>query len=388
MKGHLRERSPGHWAIIIDIRDAATGARRRKWHSFAGTKRQAQVECARLISEINGGTYIDPSKLTVAAFLDRWLEHVRPNVAPRTYERYCEIARKNLVPLIGGVPLTKLQPIQISDAYAKALTTGRRDGKGGLSARTVHHMHRILFQALRQAVRWGMLARNPADLDKKDRPKVERKPVATIDATSTVDLIEAARERRLFVPILLGSLGGLRRGEITALRWKSVDLDRRQLAVIASTEQTRDGIREKEAKSSKCRTIALPAMLVEELRRWRLAQAEEFLKLGARPDDETHVVTQIDGQPLQPNSLTHAVTIFMKERGGKVRLHGLRHSHASHMLAANIHPKIVQERFGHSSVAITMDIYSHLLPNMQEDAAARVDEVMQVAMKRRGENIG
>lgn len=383
MKGHLRERSPGKWAIILDTRDPATNKRRRKWHAFAGTKRQAQIECARLISEMQGGSLLEPNKISVSQYFERWLEHIKPNVSPRTYERYEEIARKNLAPLIGAIILGKLQNFHITNAYSKALTSGRRDGKGGLSARTVHHMHRVLHQALRQAVRWQMLLRNPADLDKKDRPKVEKRVVATVDTDATADLIEAARDRRLFIPILLGSMCGLRRGEITALRWRSLDLDRSQLAVIASTEQTRAGIREKETKGSRCRTLHLPSFVVEELRRHRLAQAEELLRLGVRLTDEDLIVMREDGLPLQPRSLTRAVTNFIKARGGKVRLHGLRHSHASHMLASNVHPKIVQERFGHSSIAITMDIYSHLMPNMQEDAVARVDTVMQAALKKR-----
>src|SRR6266480_3049601 len=172
MKGHIRERSAGHWAIVLDVRDPATGRRKRRWHSFAGTKRQAQTECARLISEMKGGTYIDPSKTTLAQFLDRWLDDVRPRVAPRTHERYAEIARKNIVPLLGAVNLTRLQPAQISAAYAKALAQGRRDGKGGLSPRTVHHCHRILRQAVGQAVRWQVLTRNPTYA--VEPPKVER----------------------------------------------------------------------------------------------------------------------------------------------------------------------------------------------------------------------
>jgi hypothetical protein len=136
MKGHIRERSPGRWAIVIDVRDPATGKRKRRWHSFKGTKRQAQIECARLVSELSGGTYIDPSRLTVAAFLDRWIEHMRGQVSPRSHERYAEILRKNVVPLLGGIALTKLQPAHISAAYAKALASGRRKGRGGLSART------------------------------------------------------------------------------------------------------------------------------------------------------------------------------------------------------------------------------------------------------------
>jgi hypothetical protein len=139
MKGHIRQRSPGHWAIVIDVRDPTTGKRKRRWHSFAGTKRGAQVECARLLTELKAGTAIDPSRMTVAAFLERWIEHMQGQVSPRSLERYAELARKSLAPLLGRLSLTKLQPAHISAAYAKALTSGRRDGTGGLSARTVTH---------------------------------------------------------------------------------------------------------------------------------------------------------------------------------------------------------------------------------------------------------
>jgi hypothetical protein len=113
MKGHIRERSPGHWAIVLESRDPETGKRRRRWHTFVGTKRQAQVECSRLIVEISAGTYVDPTRETVAAFLERWIEHIKGQVAPRSHERYAEIARKNVVPLLGGLTLSKLQPVHI-----------------------------------------------------------------------------------------------------------------------------------------------------------------------------------------------------------------------------------------------------------------------------------
>jgi integrase len=386
MKGHIKERSPGHWAIILDVRDA-NGKRRRKWHSFKGTKRQAQTECSRLITDMDSGEYVEPSKVTLAQFFERWLKHIKANVAPRTHERYEQIATKNIAPLLGAKALSKLQPVDISAAYAQALESGRCDGNGGLSPRTVHHMHRVLFSALDQAERWKLINRNPAALlEKRDRPKIERKPVATIDASTTAVVFDAARERRLFIPLVLATLCGLRRGEVTALRWKAVELDSGQLAVVASTEQTDKGaIREKEAKSGKARTIALPSLAVDELRRWRVAQAEELLKLGIRWDDNRHVVTREDGEPLQPRSLTHVVSAFLKEWG--MTLHKLRHSHASHMLASNVHPKIVQERLGHSSIAITLDIYSHLMPNMQGEAAAAVDGVMRAAINKRTDEV-
>lgn len=131
MKGSIRKHSPGHFAIILEQRDAATGKRKRKWHGFKGTKRQAQIECARLISEMNGGSYVEPWKVTVLQFLERWLKHIKSNVSPRTHERYEQITLKNIAPLIGGKPLLKLKPIEISEAYSTALATGRRDDKGG-----------------------------------------------------------------------------------------------------------------------------------------------------------------------------------------------------------------------------------------------------------------
>lgn len=129
MRGSIKERSPGHFAIILEQRDATTGKRRRKWHSFKGTKRQAQVECARLIFEMRSGTYLESSKVTVVQFFERWLRHIKANVSPRTHERYEQIAMKNIAPLIGAKVLSKLTPIEIGEAYTQALEKGQRDGK-------------------------------------------------------------------------------------------------------------------------------------------------------------------------------------------------------------------------------------------------------------------
>src|SRR5262249_6661447 len=255
MRGHIRERSPGHWAIVIGMRDPQTGKRKRRWHSFVGTKRQAQVECARLLTEIKNGTHIDPSRMTVAAFLERWIEHMQGQVSPRSRERYAEIARKNLAPLLGGIALTKLQPTQISQAYAKALASGRRDGKGGRSAPPVPHAHRARREPQQQPPVGTRPPPTPADAVKP--PKVERKQLSVLDTDATAELIEAARETSLFMPIMLGVRCGLRRGEVVALRWRNVDLERGQISVVASAEQTDRGVREKEPKNGKGRTIVL-----------------------------------------------------------------------------------------------------------------------------------
>lgn len=378
MKGHIRERSPGRWAIVLETKDPKTGQRKRRWHSFKGTKRQAQVECARLISELQRGTYLEPNKLIVAAYFEHWLQHMKSQVAPRTHERYGELARKNLIPLLGSVRLTQLKPPQISAAYVASLSSGGKDGKG-LSPRTVHHCHRVLKQALKQAVRWQMLANNPADA--VDPPKVERKSMQTYDTAQTAKLIDLMRGTPMFIPTLLAALCGLRRGEISALQWRSINLEAGQLAVVQSAEQLNNSVRLKEPKSGRARTVALPSLVIEELKTHRIERAQALLKAGVRLGDEHFVCCHNDASMMRPTYLTHEWIKKIRASGLPVRrLHDLRHSHATQLLASGIHPKIASERLGHSKVGITLDLYSHVMPGMQEDAAARIDLAMRKAL--------
>lgn len=379
----MRERSPGHWGIVIEMRDPGTGRRKRKWHSFCGTKRQAQSECARLVSEVKVGTYIEPSKTTFAQFLDRWLDDVRTRVTPKTHERYAQICHKNIAPLLGAIPLAKLKPEQISEAYAKSLATGRRKDGRGLSPRTVRQMHAIIKSALAQATKWDILVRNPAAVVRG--PKVGRAAMQTYDLDQTAEMIEAARGQRVFVPALLAVLCGMRRGEIAAMRWRNVDLTAAQLAVVESAEQTKAGVRFKEPKSGRGRTIALPDSLVAELRAHRIAQAQEFLKVGRRLDDGDFVVARPDGSPLRPHSIGQEWVRFLRRHPNlpRIRFHDLRHAHATHLLASGVHPKVASERLGHSKVGITLDLYSHVLPHMQADAAAVVDGALKAVQKKR-----
>jgi integrase len=383
MKGHIKERYPGSWAIVLDVRDPATGKRRRRWHTHRGTKREAQKECARLIAELETGAVVtEPSRLTVGAFLEQWLQHIKPAVSASTHERYTLLARKSIAPLLGEAKLTKLTPLAISRAYAQALASGRSDGKGGLSPRSVLHMHRLLKQSLAQAVRWGMIARNPVDA--VDAPRMRQRQLETYDIASTATLLDAVRHTRIFIPTLLAVLCGLRRGEIIALRWRNVDLAKGAIAVVESAEQTKAAVTYKDTKSGRGRSVALSATVIEELKAWRVRQAQELLLVGQRPIGDTFVVTQADGKPVQPRSLSHErVRIIKGTALPRIRFHDLRHAHATHLLASGVHPKIASERLGHSKVGITLDLYSHVMPGMQEDAAARVDDALRVALQRR-----
>jgi integrase len=380
MKGHIRERSPGCWAIVIDTRDPISGKRKRKWHSFKGNKRGAQVEAARLISEAARGTAIDPTKATLREYLQRWLDHMVTQVSPRSHENYSEVVRINIVPALGNVAMAKLQPEQIAKAYSDALTTGRKTG-GGLSPRMVVMMHRTLSQALKQAVIWKLLPGNPAANCKP--PRVEKKEMKVLDVATTAALLEAARGNRLHMPLVLLCLCGMRRAEVAAVRWNRLDLDKGLLAVSTSIEQTYRGIREKPTKSGRGRSVVLPALAVEELRRHRIKQAEDLLRLGVRHTNDTHVCLREDGTPWPPRLLTYSFVRFIKSRGfPRIRLHDLRHGHATHLLSGGVHPKVVQERLGHASIQLTLDTYSHVMPSMQDDAASAIDQAMRKALKR------
>jgi integrase len=286
--------------------------------------------------------------------------------------RPAEIAKKNIAPLLGNAILAKLKPAQLSEAYRNALSEGRRDGKGGLSPRTVLHMHRVLKQALKQGVRWELLHRNPADAVQP--PKVEKHRMATYDMAQTAALLEALKDERIYIPVLLAVLCGLRRGEIAALRWRNVDLEKSSLAVVESVEQMNGSIRIKETKSGRVRTVALPLTVRDELKAHRLTQAQRMLKLGVRLGDDSFVCALEDGSLMQPTFITHEWVRAIKGTAlPRYRFHDLRHAHGTHMLASGTHIKVASERLGHSKVGITLDLYSHVLPGMQEDAAAKVD---------------
>jgi integrase len=385
MKGSVVKKGASYFVIIeTSAIDPTTGKpkRKRKWFKAdAKNKGEAHTFLRAKLTELEGGVLIDAKKITVTDYLDRWLETVKPNVSPKTHQRYAEVCRKTIAPRIGSLILSKLTPPQISTAYTEALTSGRRvRGSGGLSPRTVHHMHTILKGALAQAVEWNLLARNPCDAVRP--PKVEKKRMMTFDLPQTAQAIDAVRPFRLFIPALLALLCGMRRGEIAGLRWRSVDLTGGKLSVVESAEQTGNVVRYKEPKTGKGRSIALSSTMIDELRAWRLRQAQEFLKLGMRPADDTFVCTQADGSPHQPNNLTHRWSLIIRGTSlPHIRFHDLRHTHATLLLQQGVHPKVASERLGHSKVGITLDLYSHVLPGMQEDAVAKVDAAIRAAQK-------
>src|SRR5215469_5690626 len=372
MRGHVRERGKGNWYAVLSTRDPQTGKRKVRWRSLPNCKgkREAQQECARIITEMQSGGYVAPDKTTVAQFLERWLNHIRTQVSPNSAARYERYVHSNIMPLLGGVRLSRLRPEMVSEAYASA--------RARLSPQTVKGMATVLKAALGRAVSWRMIQYNPA-ADVR-APKVERREMHTLDAATTAELIEEARGTKWFMPVLLGAMCGLRRGEMCGLRWGSVDLKSGQLSV--STQRV--GTRLSQPKNGRGRLIALPLMVVTELRKHRLRQSEGLLRLGIKLNDETFVCAREDCEPLLPATLTKLFGRFLRRHElPQIRLHDLRHIAATLMLASGVHPKIAQEQLGHSSISTTMDIYSHAMPNMQAEAVARLDAVMQAALNKR-----
>ena len=387
MKGHIRRRGKKSWAVIVPLgRDPVTGNKRDKWHSVKGTRSDAERKRAELITALYEGTYQEPSKRSVADELEDWLTHVKPNVATNTFERYAEIARKHLIPSLGSHALVKLTPQHIEAYYAEALVSGRHRRKDdeppkGLSAMTVKHHHRILSQALKRAVRLRTIQYNPCDVVVS--PRAEQREMNILTKADTGRLLKAAAGRSIYMPILIAVTTGMRRGEILGLRWCDVDLDTRTLSVTRTLEQTKDGLSFKPPKTTRSRrAISLPALTVEALRRHKVHLAKARLRLGPAFEDHDLVCPRFDGAPRNPRELSKKVRRLTDKLGFNVRFHDLRHTHISHLLAEGVHPKVASERAGHASVGITLDVYSHVIPGLQEDAANRIDAALRPHLER------
>jgi integrase len=322
--------------------------------------------------------------MTVRQWQTTWLGAIREEVSPKSHERYSEIVNNFLAPELGHLPIVKLAPAHIQAAYAKWATGGRRDGKdGGLSPRTRRHMHRVLRASLNRAVEQQVIAHNPTDPFKKRLPKVERREMMTLTAEQSQRLLTAIRHTRVYWPVLVALATGARRGEVLALRWRNVDLAGGTVRIVESLEQTKDGgLRFKAPKTERSRAITLPAFAIEELQRLKRQQAEELLALGIRQNGSTLLCGRADDQPHQPRSLTHEFTYLMRRVKDvpRVRFHDLRHSHATQLLLAGVHPKVAQERLRHSTISTTLDLYSHVTETMQQDAAARLDAAFRAAI--------
>jgi integrase len=371
VKGHIRERSPGHWAVILDVPDPQTGQRKRRWHSFKGTKRQAQLECARLVASIGQGGYVERSKATVIDFvcarIDQW--EAAGDITARSAQRYRLLASHQIAPHIGTKPLQRLSRLDL-EGWHTALRNM------GLAARSIGLAHRILCKALNDAERDGLVTKNVC--------RVQRAPRVPAQETSIVrdipGLVEKIRDSRLYALAVTALFTGARLGEILALRDRSVDLDRGVVVISETLEDTTaHGVRFKQPKSAAgVRTITLPAIAIKVLRDHRRELLERRMQLGLgklNPDDL--LFCNLEGQPLR----TIRISTLWGELAEKIGLpqitfHSLRHTHASQLIANGVDIVTISKRLGHSNPAITLRIYAHLFTNDDSKAANAINSAL------------
>jgi len=380
MRGHIRQRSKGSWSVVIDVgRDPRTGKRRQQWYTVKGTKKDAERELREKLRSLETGAYVKPEKTSVGEYLRHWVDgYAMMHTSPRTAEGYQAIVNRYLIPALGGISLCELQPRHLEKYYADALSHGRLDGKGGLSARTVLHQHRVLSQALKHAVKQGVLVRNVAEVVVAPRPG--RNQMATLPAADVPSFLDAARKTPYYVLFYTALYTGMRRGELLGLRWCDIDLGKATISVVQTLCRLSGGrfvIKEPKSPHSR-RSVALSPSVAELLRRHHTEQEAQKILLGKALAGDDLVFTYPDGSPLDPSTLTHAFGKLIKKAGlPHIRFHDLRHTHATLMLKGGVHPKIVSERLGHASIGITLDTYSHVVPGLQEAAALRFDALIR-----------
>jgi integrase len=379
MRGCIHPRGKNKWLLAYDIGPGPDGKRQQRYKTVHGIKKVAERELTRILHELATGSYIEPSKTTVAEYLDQWLEtYAKTNVCGTTLERYTGIIEKHLKPALGTHVIGKLQPLHIQSYYAEAVKSGHLRKAGGLSARTVIQHHRVLRRALLQAVRWQIISRNPVDA--VEPPRLEKKEMSVPTDESVQKLLEVSGCTKFYLPILLAASTGMRRGEILALKWGDVDLDEGLASIRRSLEQTRAGLRFKEPKSGKARVVVLSTMTVEALQQHRVDQELHKMLFGSDYHNDELICARPDGQPMVPDNFSREFRdIVTKAKIRHTRFHDLRHFHATALMGRNVHPKVVSERLGHSTVGITLDLYSHCLPSMQIEAARKIDEALRTA---------
>lgn len=371
----IHRRSTGTWEVILELgRDPRTGKRQRRTFTIRGTKREAEQSAAAQVAAMSGGTFVDPSKETVEQFLRRWLrDYVEPSLALRTQQRYREIVEYDLVPHIGRLPLQKLRPTHVIALEQKLRSSGNRRTGRGLGPAAMQKVHNVLHRAMAHAVRWQALAVNPVDA--VDRPVVPSPEIRALTPEQGRVLLQALRGRTYELPLRIALFCGLRLSELRALRWSDVDVDHGRLLVRQALDlPAADGTpRFKATKTHRSdRPLSVPAQLLDELRDHRLCQMEQRLAATAWADLDL-VFTNDVGDPLSGVTLRKQLYRVLDESTlPRVRLHGLRHSMATLMLAAGEHPKLVSERMGHATVAFTLATYSHVVPGMHDAAAERL----------------
>ena len=373
MRGSIIKRSKGSWTIIINLgRDPATAKRKQQWVIIRGTKKQAETRLAELLNQMDTGGFIKPTKETFGSFLQRYLDdYISTQIRATTLEAYQQRG-KHLIDGLGHIPVSELREEHIHKYYREKSKT--------LSPGTLIKHHNLLRSALSQGVIWRTLTRNVAEAVKP--PKVSRKEMRALTGPEVHRMLEACEDTAWHSIFHTLTWTGLRRSELLGLRWKDVDLILASLRVVQSVQRLNTGefiVQEPKTASGR-RTIALSPASCLVLREHREKQEADATLLGRQLAEDDLVFSHPDGSPRDPSTLTLAFRRLTRRIGlDGVRLHDLRHTMASLYLEQGVNPKTVAERLGHASVTITLDLYSHCLPGVQEAAAVQFDTAMEQA---------
>jgi integrase len=375
MRGHIARRGRG-WGFVIDL-PSIDDKRRQRWFSGYSTKRDAQRGLVEVLGRVNDRTVVEPARATTASYLAEWLDGMRARLRPSTWESYRMNIQRHITPHLGDVPLQNLTADAINSTYGQLHEKGRVDGKGGLSPRSIRYVHVILHHALRDAVRRNRVPRNVADLADPPRSAPGHEKIRVWDLEQAQAFLAHVAEDRYVAAWVLALTTGMRRGELLGLRWSDVDLELARISV----QQTLTAVHGKLATSSpktprSRRAMALDPSTSTALQLHRHRQLEEQLALGIRPEHNL-VFTREDGSPVHPDRFSKWFDAHARAAGlPRIRFHDVRHTAATLMLAEGTHAKIVSERLGHASIAITLDTYSHVLPSLQAEVAVKMGRAL------------
>jgi integrase len=374
------------WYFILSLGTGPDGKRRRQWSGGYPTRKAAEAALREELHRRDQGILLEGGGQTVTQIAERWLTHVATLLDESTVAEYRRHLRLHVLPALGGRQLKTLSPLDLTDLYAQLLRGGRRDGKpGGLSPRTVQHVHRTVHRMLRQAVRWQLVGRNVAaglELPPVDSPRMVT--LTREQAARLLDAADASRAGWWHPLILLAVATGARRGELLGLRWSDVDLDTgtlrvRQQARLTSAAGAR--IRFKTPKTAAgARQIGLGPATIAELRRCRAEQAGRRLAYGgAYHADDDLIVCLADGAPVRPDYVSTAFRQLANRAGlpAEIHLHTLRHSAASFLAAAGVPASDIAAQLGHADGgALALRVYVHPLEENKRRAAAYLDQVV------------
>ena len=366
---HL-DKARGLWVGRLSLGYDSEGKRIRR-SVYAATQREAREKLRQVREAHDAGMRVSAGREpTVAQFLSTWLTDVHlPRVRPTTYRRDSWVVDRRLIPALGRYRLSDLTPLHVENLM-------RQMTAAGLTPRTAQHTRSVLRAALNQAMRWGLAQRNVAAL--AEPPPSKRVEVAHLNAEQASQLLRAVDGDRLEGLVTVALAVGLRQGEALGLTWDAIDLDAGSVAVLRTLQRINGVYEYLPPKTTKSRrTIPLPSIAVQALRRHRTRQLEERLRLGQKWNEQDLVFTGATGQPLYGPYITRRFQRILQQAGlPRLRFHDLRHSCASLLLAQGVPLSSIQEVLGHTSYAFTRDVYAHLSEELKKDAATAMDRAL------------